>query len=249
MTESQTPTAAVLVIGNEILSGRTQDSNLNTIAKKLTSVGIRLAEARVVPDIESEIVEALNTLRARYTYVITTGGIGPTHDDITADSIGKAFGLPVIDHPEAQAKLRAYYTEAKINAARMRMARVPEGATLVENPVSAAPGFCIGNVYVLAGVPAIMQAMLDNVVAGLKHGPAIHSVSVSGYVTESRIAEELTAIALRYPELDIGSYPWVRDTRYGTALVTRGTDAARVNAAADEIFAMVSQYDPQPARE
>jgi molybdenum cofactor synthesis domain-containing protein len=244
MTESfSNPTAAVLIIGNEILSGRTQDANLNYIAAKLTGIGIPLGEARVVRDIENEIIEAVNALRARYTYVFTTGGIGPTHDDITAECIAKAFGVKLIDHPEATALLRDYYKD-KINDARMRMARIPEGATLISNPVSTAPGFSIGNVYVMAGVPNIMQAMLDGVLATLKHGPAIHSMTVSGYVAESLIAAELAAVAKKYPQLDIGSYPWLKNARYGTALVTRGTDQATVKAASQEIYKFVLPHDP-----
>ncbi len=243
MIEAPTPTAAVLVIGNEILSGRTPDSNLNSIAKKLASIGVKLMEARVVPDIEGDIVAAVNALRARYTYVFTTGGIGPTHDDITADSIAKAFGVPVIEHPEARARLEAHYTPANLTASRLRMARVPQGSTLIDNPVSTAPGFRIENVHVLAGVPDIMNAMMDGVLAGLKHGPAIHSMTVSGFVAESVIAAELTAIAARYPQLDIGSYPWVRLGRFGTALVVRGTDKTAVETAADDVAALVKKHD------
>jgi molybdenum cofactor synthesis domain-containing protein len=246
---ASSPTAAVLIIGNEILSGRTQDINLNYIAKKLTAVGIRLAETRVVPDIENEIVDALNALRKKYTYVFTTGGIGPTHDDITADSIGKAFGLPVTENSEARKRLEAYYTADNLTPARLRMARMPETSQLIDNPSSSAPGFQVDNVYVMAGVPNIMQAMLDSVVPKLRHGPAIQSVSVSGYVPESLVAVELGEIAARYPQLDIGSYPWVKDARYGTALVTRGIDIAMVKAAADEIYAMVAKHDSKPVVE
>ncbi len=241
-----TPTAAVLIIGNEILSGRTADANLNYIAKKMAGIGVRLSEARIVPDIESEIVGAVNELRARYTYVFTTGGIGPTHDDITAESIAAAFGVPVIEHPEARARLLAYYTETGFNPARLRMARVPQGAALINNPISAAPGFCIENVYVLAGVPDIMQAMLDNIAAQLKHGPDIHSIAISGTIAESLIAEELTAIAIRFPQTDIGSYPWFRQGKYGTSLVVRGTDQDAVKQATDAIFAMVEKRGGKP---
>jgi molybdenum cofactor synthesis domain-containing protein len=246
MADTSTPTAAVLIIGNEILSGRTQDSNLNYIAKKLAGIGIRLAEARVVPDIETDIVEVVNALRKKYTYVFTTGGIGPTHDDITASSIAKAFGVPVGEHPEARARLENYYPKDKLTEARLRMARTPEGASLIDNPVSSAPGFHIGNVYVLAGVPNIAQAMMDSVMATLKHGPAIHSIAVSGYVPESTIAPELGDVAARYPQLDIGSYPWVKEGRFGTALVTRGTDKPAVQAASNDIFALVAKHGGKP---
>jgi molybdenum cofactor synthesis domain-containing protein len=246
MTETTPPNAALLIIGNEILSGRTQDVNLNAVAKKLGSIGVPLREVRVVPDIEAEIVAAVNALRARYSYVFTTGGIGPTHDDITVDAIAAAFGVGVIEHPEARALLAAHYNGQNLTPARLRMARVPHGATLVANPVSAAPGMKIDNVYVLAGVPNIMQAMMDNIVVTLRPGPAIHSRSVSGFIAESMVAEELGFIAARYPQLDIGSYPWVRDGKFGTALVTRGIDAATVSKAAEEIAAMMKAKGVEP---
>lgn len=246
-TPTKTPTAAVLVIGNEILSGRTQDANLNAIAVKLTACGIRLKEARVVPDIQEDIVEAVNALRQRYDYVLTTGGIGPTHDDITADSIAAAFGVTVSENPEARECLLRSYGAENLTPARLRMARTPEGVKLINNPVSAAPGFQIGNVYVMAGVPNIMRAMLDGVVAGLRHGPTIHSVSVSGYVAESLVAAGLEAIAMRYPMLDIGSYPWTRNTRHGTALVSRGTDEGALRQASAEILSLMQAFDPEAA--
>jgi molybdenum cofactor synthesis domain-containing protein len=246
MTLARTPTAAVLVIGNEILSGRTQDSNLNVIAKKLEQIGIRLSEARIVPDVTHQIVDAVNALRSFYDYVFTTGGIGPTHDDITVEAIAKAFDLPVIENPEAREILEAYYTKDRLNAPRLRMALTPKGASLISNPISAAPGFRIGNVYVLAGVPNIMQAMMDDVIAGLQHGPAIRSITISGMIAESLIAEELSRIAASYPQLDIGSYPWFRQGNYGTALVVRGTDTPTVTAAADEVFALVARHGGNP---
>jgi molybdenum cofactor synthesis domain-containing protein len=243
------PTAAVLIIGNEILSGRTQDVNLNAIAKKLGGVGVRLAEARVVPDIENEIVEAVNALRQRYTYVLTTGGIGPTHDDITTDCIAKAFGVAVHEHPEARARLVAHYTKTPLTPARLRMARIPEGAALIDNAISSAPGFRIENVYVMAGVPNIMLSMLEAIVPTLAQSSAYTSQSVSGFVPESIVAEGLAAIAARYPLLDIGSYPWQREGRWGTALVARGTDLAMIESAIQEILALMQQHDPDSARE
>lgn len=246
MTETQNPTAAVLIIGNEILSGRTQDGNLNYIAKKLVSVGIKLCEARIIPDTEVEIVASVNELRARYTYLFTTGGIGATHDDITAESVAKAFGVPFGENTEARSILEKHYTAANLNAARLRMARMPAGSTLIDNPVSAAPGIQIGNVYIMAGVPNIMQAMLDGLLAKLKHGTAIHSVSVSGSVAENVLADELTVIAERYPTLDIGSYPWFRVGKWGTALVVRGTDQGSIRKAADELTVLVSKHDDKP---
>lgn len=249
MSNLSTPTAAVLVIGNEILSGRTQDTNINAIAKKLVSVGIKLAEARVVADIEAEIVTAVNALRARYTYVFTTGGIGATHDDITADCVAKAFGLPLIQDPEARARLTAHYTVENLTEVRLRMARIPQGAKLIDNPVSAAPGFQVENVYVMAGVPDIMKAMLDGVVAKLQHGPAIHSIAVAGLVPENKIAEELQVIAESYPQIDVGSYPWFRSGKWGTSLVSRGTDQAAVKAASEAIFALLAKHGGEPVVE
>ena len=243
------PSAAILIIGNEILSGRTQDANLAHIAQKLASIGVRVAEARVVPDIEEVIVATVNDVRQKYTYVFTTGGIGPTHDDITTDCIAKAFGVGVVEHPEARARLVAHYTKTPLTPARLRMARIPGTAELIDNAVSAAPGFRIGNVYVMAGIPNIMQAMLDAILPGLVHGPAYASKSVSGFVAESMIAEGLAGVAARYPQLDIGSYPWQKEGRWGTALVARGTDRSAIAAAADEIIELVKGYDPSPVVE
>lgn len=246
MTATEIPTAAVLVIGNEILSGRTQDINLNAIAKKLAEIGVALREARVVPDVTDEIVAAVNAMRQRYTYVFTTGGIGPTHDDITVDAIAAAFGVKAVEHPEARAALAAHYGEDKLTPARLRMARTPEGATLIQNPISAAPGIKIGNVHILAGVPEIMRAMMEGVVATLRHGPALHSKTVSAAIGESLIAEGLGAIAARYPQIDIGSYPWAKDGKFGTSLVSRGTDAAIVETATDDIIALVRAKGVEP---
>jgi molybdenum cofactor synthesis domain-containing protein len=249
MSAASIPTAAVLVIGNEILSGRTPDTNLNMIAKKLGAIGVRLCEARVVPDVEADIVAAVNELRARYDYVFTTGGIGPTHDDITAAAIAKAFGVKLVTHPEARARLLAHYTETNLNEARLRMARAPEGAALIDNHVSAAPGFCVENVYVLAGVPGIAEAMMDGITATLKQGPAIHSIAISGIVAESVVAEDLRALAAAFPHIDIGSYPWFRQGKFGTALVARGTDPVAVKAAADAIAALIEKHGAKPERE
>ncbi len=236
---ASSPTAALLIIGNEILSGRTQDANLHAAATRLNAVGIVLKEVRVVADITADIVEAVNILRARYTYLFTTGGIGPTHDDITVDAIASAFGVGVEEHPDARALLTRYYGVENLTDARLRMARVPAGATLIDNPVSAAPGIKIANVYIMAGVPKIMQAMMDTIILTLRHGAKIHSRTLSAYIAESAIAHDFGAIAARYPQLDLGSYPWVKDARFGTALVSRGTDEQAVSQAADEIRQMV----------
>ncbi len=237
------PTAAVLIIGNEILSGRTQDVNLNAIAVRLLPLGIRLAEVRVVPDVEAEIVAAVNALRARYDYVFTTGGIGPTHDDITAAAMAVAFGRVLIVDPVARAKLLEHYGPEKINEARLRMARVPEGAVLIANPVSAAPGFQIENVYVMAGVPEIMRVMLDDIAARLKTGPKFLSRTVHCVAAESLIADGLTAIAGSHTDCDIGSYPWFRQGKYGLDLVVRGTDAAKLDTVAQELLKLVRTLD------
>lgn len=221
------PTAALLIIGNEILSGRTQDANMAFIAKHLGTLGIRFREARVVPDEEAEIVAAVNALRARYTYVFTTGGIGPTHDDITAECIAKAFGLPLIRNPEAVRRLELHYAgTGMLNEARLRMANTPEGAILIDNPVSTAPGFQIGNVFVMAGVPMIMQAMLTGIGDRLVGGPVVKTKSVASAIPEGSFADALRTIAADYPGVDIGSYPAFRQGKVSTALVLRATDPA-----------------------
>jgi molybdenum cofactor synthesis domain-containing protein len=250
-------TAAVLVIGDEILSGRTQDVNIATIAKFLAPFGIDLSEARCVPDIEAEIVAAVNALRARYTYVFTTGGIGPTHDDITADSIGAAFGRPVEHHPEAMALLAARYAPGEFNERRQRMARVPKGGSLIKNAVSTAPGFQIENVFVLAGVPKIMRAMLEDVAPRLVRGTPVKSLSITVRLPEGRIASELEAIQLRHPGVSIGSYPFFNmagsfaemRASVGTTLVVRGRDQADVETAGTEIEAMVRSFGAVPERQ
>lgn len=238
---ARTVTAAVLVIGNEILSGRTKDANLAYLAVELNTIGVRLLEARVVPDIEARIVEAVNALRAAYDYVFTTGGIGPTHDDITAECIAKAFGVPLLRHPEAVRILeRQYGSRAELNEARLRMANVPEGGRLIDNPVSGAPGFQIGNVFVMAGVPSIMQAMFQGLKHGLVGGAPMLSRTVATNLPEGRIAEGLGALQARRPELEIGSYPFFRMGKIGVSLVIRGTERGAVDAAAEELRAMLT---------
>jgi len=247
-------TAAVLVIGDEILSGRTQDVNVAAIAKFLSGFGIDLCEVRVVPDKESEIVAALNALRSRYSYVFTTGGIGPTHDDITSDAVGKAFGLPVEHDPEAMALLAKRYAPGDFNESRQRMARIPRGASLIRNPVSVAPGFQIGNVFVLAGVPKIMQAMLEDVAHRLTSGVRVSVRSITVRLPEGRIAEALSTIQDRHPSLSIGSYPFFAGggptpgvrTSAGTTLVVRGRDEADVETAGREIEAMARSFGVEP---
>lgn len=222
------PTAAVIVIGNEILSGRTRDANLGYLASKLGAVGIRVMEARVVPDVETAIVDAVNSCRRRYGHVFTTGGIGPTHDDITAACVAKAFGRRFGRNAEAEARLRGYYDPEMVNAARLSMADMPDGVTLIDNPVSIAPGFRIENVYVLPGVPKILQAMVDLLVPSLGGGTPITSSALTVFAPEGEIAALLGALQADYPALDIGSYPFFRQGRFGTTVICRGSDAAAV---------------------
>ena len=225
-------TAAILVIGDEILSGRTKDKNIGYIAEYLTAIGVDLREVRVVPDVEEEIVSALNALRHRYTYVFTTGGIGPTHDDITAECVAKAFGVPIDYDPRAVALLRQRFQGPDLNEARMRMTRIPHGADLVTNKVSLAPGFWIGNVIVMAGVPTIMQAMMDEVGPKLKTGKQMLSESVRADAREGDIGTELGEVAKAHPDVTIGSYPFF-DDKFGpnTNVVVRSRDASKLAAA------------------
>ena len=198
-------TACAIVIGNEILSGRTQDANIAYLGERLNALGIRLMEARVIPDVEDTIVTTVNEARARFAYVFTTGGIGPTHDDITAASIAKAFGVALIQNPEARAILEAHYPTGELNRARLRMANTPEGAALIENPVSKAPGFQMENVFVMAGIPSIMQAMFESLSHRLVGGTPLESRSVTVFLPESRMAPSLGMLQDRYPAVEIGS--------------------------------------------
>ena len=234
------PTAAMLVIGDEILSGRTRDSNMNHLAKVLTVAGIDLKEARVVSDDQTAIVAAVQALSAAYDHVFTSGGIGPTHDDITADAIGAAFGVSVGVRDDARALLQAHYDRSgtTLNEARLRMARIPEGAALIDNPVSTAPGFTLGNVNVMAGVPAVFEAMVASVVSKLAHGAPLLSETWRIMRGEGDVAEPLSRIARDHPDLSIGSYPFQKDGIYGTNIVIRGTEAARVSDAMAQLRAL-----------
>ncbi len=227
------PTAAMLVIGDEILSGRTRDSNMYHLAGELTRHGIRLAEARVVADDHQAIVAAVNEMRTRWDSLFTSGGIGPTHDDITADAVAAAFGVTISHRADAMALLQAHYDRAgqEFNEARQRMARIPEGATLIDNPVSTAPGFTLGNVHVMAGVPRIFEAMLASVLPGLTGGPPLLSQSLRVERGEGEIARDFGALAAEFPDLSMGSYPFIHNGAHGTNLVIRGTDAGRIDAA------------------
>jgi len=226
-------TAALLIIGDEILTGRTKDKNIGYIAEYLTGIGVDLREVRVVPDVEEEIVAAVNALRHRYTYLFTTGGIGPTHDDITADCIAKAFGVGIGHDPRAVAMLKERYTPEELNEARLRMARIPDGASLIENPVSKAPGFRIGNVFAMAGVPSIMQAMLDNIAPTLETGARmiIETIEAEG-LAEGIYAEGLGQIATSFPTVSIGSYPSFSASGFRNQIVVRGKDPDAVAGAA-----------------
>jgi molybdenum cofactor synthesis domain-containing protein len=235
-------TAAALVIGDEILSGRTKDKNIGYIAEFLTNIGIDLKEVRVVPDEEPAIVAAVNALRSRYTYLFTTGGIGPTHDDITAECVAKAFGVALEYHPRAVEIMRerVAQTGGVMNEARMRMTRVPKGATLVLNKISAAPGFWIGNVIVMAGIPSIMQAMLDYVTPQLTTGAKMLSETIRADCREGDIGTELGAIAQKYTEVVIGSYPFLDEKNLAnTHVVVRSRDPHKLKAAMGAIDAML----------
>ena len=242
-------TAAMIVIGDEILSGRTKDKNIGHLAEVMAAIGIDLKEVRIVADDEDDIVAAVNALRERYTYVFTTGGIGPTHDDITADSVSKAFGLPCEYDARAYEMLERHYAKRGIEftEARRRMARMPRGAEHIDNPVSLAPGFRIGNVHVMAGVPAIFQAMLDNVVPTLRTGRKLLSATVHCPFGEGIIGGPLGEIQKRHPETIIGSYPKYLDGAFWTELVVRARSQALLDAAAAEVQAMVDGLGPKQA--
>jgi molybdenum cofactor synthesis domain-containing protein len=229
-------TAALLVIGDEILSGRTQDLNVAQVARWLNGEGIRLREVRIVPDETAPIAAAVNALRASHDYLFTTGGIGPTHDDITVDAIAAAFQVPVIVHPEARAILEEYYAgRGGVNEARLRMARVPQGAELIPNPLSGAPGVRMDNVYILAGVPSIAARMLEALTGKLEGGRPVVSVTIGAFAAESDVADLLGAIQAANPGVAIGSYQFARDGRYGANFVVRSEEEARARACADEL--------------
>ena len=238
-------TAAMLVIGDEILSGRTKDTNTNHLAQKLTEIGVQLREARVVADEVDDIVAAVNALRARYDYVFTSGGIGPTHDDITADCIAKAFGVGIDVRADARAILATNYKdpEKELNPARLRMARIPDGASLIDNPVSKAPGFKIGNVHVMAGVPAVFHAMVEAVLPTLQKGEPLLSETVHCRVGEGNLAGGLSDLAKAHPDVSIGSYPQYNDGRYSVNVVVRGYAQKDVSAAVAALKELVATVE------
>jgi molybdenum cofactor synthesis domain-containing protein len=235
-------TAALLIIGDEILTGRTKDKNIGYVAEYMTGIGIDLREVRIVPDVEEEIVSAVNALRSRYTYLFTTGGIGPTHDDITADCMAKAFGVGIGHDPRAVAMLQERYQPHELNEARMRMARIPDGADLIDNPISKAPGFKIGNVFVMAGVPSIMQSMLDNIAPTLQTGArmVIETIDAEG-LAEGNYAEGLSQIAAAHPSVGIGSYPSFSASGFRNQIVVRGKDPAVVADASAAIHDLLGR--------
>lgn len=245
-TDPDIVTACLIVIGNEILSGRTRDANLPFLARTLNDWGVRLREARVIPDDTETIVATVNECRAAFDHVFTSGGIGPTHDDITAAAIAKAFGVALVRNPEAVARLEAQYDPADLTEARLKMADIPEGATLIDNPVSRAPGFRLENVFVLAGVPVILQAM----VAGLRHeiagGRPMLSRTVTAAIAEGVLAPGLAALQEEFPDIEIGSYPFFRLRKFGVSVVLRGTDPARLDAAAAALKALLEKLGGKP---
>ncbi|MGE0222473.1 MAG: competence/damage-inducible protein A [Acetobacteraceae bacterium] len=244
---AKNPTACLLVIGNEVLSGRTQDANIRYLATKLGEIGIPLREVRVIPDVRETIVNTVNEVRAAFDYVFTTGGIGPTHDDITSECIAEAFGVPWEPHPIAWARMEKAYRPGEFNAARQRMGTMPRGAELIDNAMSVAPGFQMGNVYVMAGVPRVMQSMFEWLAPRLHGGQRIESRSVHVVgLPEGTLAEGLSAIQQRYPDLDIGSYPFYRPTGNGVTLVAKGTNPSEAEEAIAEITGMIIGFGKTP---
>ncbi len=239
-------TACVLIIGNEILSGRTQDVNLNHIATTLGAWGVQTRHARVIPDIRNVIVDTINETRREYDYVFTTGGIGPTHDDITAECVAEAFDVNLIEHPDIADRIRRRPAPDDVMASRLLMARVPQGAGLIDNPTGGPQGFVMDNVYVMAGIPMVMQGMLSTLEGKLRSGPIVRSRSIRAYLGESQIAGVLGDIQVAHQDLDIGSYPFFREDRYGTTLVIRGTDPADIESAAGAVMNAVRDAGEEP---
>ena len=233
--------ASLIIIGNEILSGRTHDKNLPYLASWLNEIGIQLTEVRVIRDEEEEIIATVNLLRQKYNYVFTTGGIGPTHDDITSKSIAKAFNVELEINAQALAILKEYYKDSELTEARMKMTKIPKGAELVENPVSKAPGFKMENVFVMAGIPKIMQGMLEGAKIHLSGGEPIRSVSVDVFLPESSIAEKLSNLQNKFKDVEIGSYPFVKDGKYGTSLVMRSSDNVKLSDCKSQMELMISK--------
>ena len=235
--------AALIIIGNEILSGRTQDKNLSYLANWLNEIGIQLSEVRVIRDEEKVIIDTVNHLRSEYDYVFTTGGIGPTHDDITSLSIARAFGVELEVNDKALSILKEYYKDGELTEARMKMTMIPVGAELVDNPVSKAPGFKMDNVFVMAGIPSIMQGMLEGARMFLKGGDVVKSMSIDVFTPESNVAQALTDLQKKYNDVEIGSYPFSKDNRFGTTLVMRSSDEKRLQQCDEELKELMKEYD------
>ncbi|MGB0749191.1 MAG: competence/damage-inducible protein A [Magnetospiraceae bacterium] len=246
MNQEKKVTAAIIVIGDEVLSGRTRDANIQFLASALGEMGIQLAEARVIPDDQERIVEAVNTLRKACDYVFTTGGIGPTHDDITAQSVAQAFGVSIERNAEAESRLKSHYRPQDLNAARLSMADIPVGATLIDNPISKAPGFALENVFVLAGVPNIAQAMFDGIRPQLTGGARVLSQTLTAEVQEGRMAAGLGGLAQKYPSVSFGSYPYFRPGQFGVSIVVRSTDADLLRSAAAEVADLMRSLGGDP---
>ncbi len=235
--------ASLIIIGNEILSGRTQDKNLSYLANWLNEIGIQLAEVRVIRDEEEIVVETVNYLRSTYDYVFTTGGIGPTHDDITSMCIAKAFGVELEINSGALGILKEYYKDGELTDARMKMTKMPVGSELIENPVSRAPGFKMNNVFVLAGIPSIMQGMLEGARKHLTVGDVVKSKSIDVFTPESNVADALTGLQDKYSEVEIGSYPFSKDNRFGTSVVMRSSDEVKLGQCESDLKELMKNYD------
>lgn len=244
--QKDTYSAALIIIGNEILSGRTQDANTMWIAERLTARGIVLGQVRVIPDIEEEIIETINSVRKKFDYVFTTGGIGPTHDDITAESIAKAFGVELEQNERAFQMLEEHYGLAELTEPRIKMSMIPVGARLIPNPVTAAPGFIVENVHVMAGVPRIMQAMLDHVLGMIEAGKPIMSNTIACSLAESTVAKDLSELQDQFPKLQMGSYPHYRGGVLGLSLVIRGTSKEDLESATELLLDIIRKHGDEP---
>ena len=242
-------TACIIIIGNEILSGRTQEMNLSFLGKRLNELGISVVEVRVIRDEEGDIINTLNECRQKYNYLFTTGGIGPTHDDITAATIARAFNVKLIRNQDAVSRLEKYYDSNVINEARLKMANIPEGAQLIDNPISGAPGFRLENVFVMAGVPMIVRVMFDGITDQLIGGDPMLSVSIATNLSESVLAEDLGKLQDRFPEISIGSYPYFRKNKLGVNIVMRATDNERLTCLSHEVKEMILQFDGRVIKE
>ncbi len=240
MKEKQ-PLAVMVIIGNEVLSGRTEDKNLNFLAKGLGKIGVTLFEVRVIPDVQSLIINTVNELRKKFDYVFTTGGIGPTHDDITTEAIAKAFDVPLLRHEESYKKIEAYY-KGELNEGRIKMVTLPKGAKPINNVISAAPGFYIENVYVMAGIPNVMQAMFDDIKHTLKGGDLIMSKEIVIYASESKMAPTLTNAQNKYQQVEIGSYPFVHDNKFGVSVVLRSSDSKLLNMSFEHLVDKLKEF-------